>query len=799
MNTRTKIEDRFESFGHFVARWRFLLLVLVLIFAASLSSRAPGISFDASTDSFLRHDDPAKLLYDDFRDRFGRDEVVILAIRSEDVLAPEFLERLAAFHEELENEVPHLEEVRSLINARVTKGDEDQLLVEDLLEEWPEDPESWQEIREFVLQNPFYQNLLISSDAQLTTIMVETSAFSSVESNTEMALQGFGEEELEDPPSFLTSAENEEIRDAVMAISERFQGVDFRIDLTGAPLLQAELVRGMQSNMVRFVALMLVIITTLLFFIFRRISGVLLPLLVVAPAVSGTVGAMAITGTPLSAPAQILPSMLLAVGVGAAVHILTIFYQRLDEGANKEDAMAGALRHSGLPVCMSSLTTAAGLLSFVAAELQPVASIGVFAPIGICLALVYCLVLLPALIFILPIRARKPRPNGPRGDRIERILISTGEFSIRNAKPILVVTAALIAISLVGASKITFGHDILTWLAEGHRFRTATAVFDAHLEGSMSLEVVVDTGRENGIQEPDVLLAMDEIARELEGGVSKNGISVGKATSLADVVKEIHQALNGNDERFYRIPDDRELIAQELLLFENTGSDEIERLVDSQFSMTRFSVRVPYVDPTRYKPFNDSTVTRFQEALGPDVDIRATGFLAVMSRTASALLESMIRSYMLALIIITPLMILLIGSLRTGLASMVPNLTPILITLGLMGWYGLVIDAFTMMIGGIAIGLAVDDTIHYMHNFRRYFGQYGDVRRANSETLRTTGRALLITSIVLSSGFFIFVFAGMENLVRFGLLTSFTIASAFLIDILVSPALMSLAYGEKEK
>jgi predicted RND superfamily exporter protein len=274
---------------------------------------------------------------------------------------------------------------------------------------------------------------------------------------------------------------------------------------------------------------------------------------------------------------------------------------------------------------------------------------------------------------------------------------------------------------------------------------------------------------------------------------------VGKDTSLADVVKEIHQALNGNEERFYRIPDDRKLIAQELLLFENTGSDEIERLVDSQFSMARFSIRVPYVDPTRYKAFNDSTVARFQEVLGPDVEIQATGFLAVMSRTITALLESMVRSYILALLIITPLMILLIGSLRTGLASMVPNLTPILITLGLMGWYGLVIDAFTLMIGGIAIGLAVDDTIHYMHNFRRYFNQYGDVRRANSETLRTTGRALLITSVVLSSGFFIFVFAGMENLVRFGLLTSFTIANAFLIDILVSPALMSIAYGRTQK
>jgi hypothetical protein len=190
---------------------------------------------------------------------------------------------------------------------------------------------------------------------------------------------------------------------------------------------------------------------------------------------------------------------------------------------------------------------------------------------------------------------------------------------------------------------------------------------------------------------------------------------------------------------------------------------------------------------------------RFRQALPPDVQFQATGFMAIMSQTINSLLSSLVRSYLLALSIITPLMILLIGSFRVGLASMVPNLTPIIITLGLMGWFGIVIDAFTLMIGGIAIGLCVDDTIHYMHNFRRYFLKYGDVRRANKETLRTTGRALLVTSVVLSSGFIIFIFSEMNNLFYFGLLTSFTIASAFVIDILVSPALMSITHKGLER
>jgi predicted RND superfamily exporter protein len=152
----------------------------------------------------------------------------------------------------------------------------------------------------------------------------------------------------------------------------------------------------------------------------------------------------------------------------------------------------------------------------------------------------------------------------------------------------------------------------------------------------------------------------------------------------------------------------------------------------------------------------------------------------------------MARSYVLAIFIITPLMVLLIGNLRGGLVSMVPNITPIVITLGMMGWFGVTVDMFTMMIGGIAIGLVVDDTIHFIHGFQRDIARTGDARMAVRETLQTTGRALLVTSIVLASGFLVFIFSTMQNLFYFGLFTSFTIVSAFLIDILITPALMVL-------
>jgi hypothetical protein len=170
-----------------------------------------------------------------------------------------------------------------------------------------------------------------------------------------------------------------------------------------------------------------------------------------------------------------------------------------------------------------------------------------------------------------------------------------------------------------------------------------------------------------------------------------------------------------------------------------------------------------------------------------------TGFVSLMTRSLNAISTSLQRSYLIALAIITPLMFLVLGTFRTGAAAMVPNLAPIILTLGLMGWLGITLDTFTLMIGSIAIGLAVDDTIHFMHVFRKYYDELHDTPSAVRETLRTTGHALLVTSIVLSLSFFIYAFASLANLVKFGLLTGVTIIFAFIADITLSPALMALS------
>jgi hypothetical protein len=240
------------------------------------------------------------------------------------------------------------------------------------------------------------------------------------------------------------------------------------------------------------------------------------------------------------------------------------------------------------------------------------------------------------------------------------------------------------------------------------------------------------------------------------------------------------------------IPQDRKVVAQELLLFENSGSDDLEDVVDTKFGVTRFTLRMPLGEARDRAHLIQEATSEFTRIMGDHAGVTVTGLSAIMNRTMNAVVRSLSRSYVLALLLITPLMMLLIGSLRRGLVSMVPNLLPILLTLGFMGWTGIPLDIFTLLIGCIAIGLAVDDTIHFIHGFQRNWERHGDSGRAISETLETTGKALLFTSLVLSAGFFIFTLSSLNNLIAFGLLTGFAILMAFIADVTITPALLTL-------
>ena len=795
-NIRHNIEAWFEHYAHAVFHHRLKTIVIMLILTGALVSQIPRITIDTSTEGFLHHEDPVLVAYNDFRDQFGRDEVVIVAIQSANIFSPAFLEKLQQLHEELEETVPYVDDLTSLINVRNTRGEADELIVEDLLENWPQTPEEMAALKERVLENPLYKNLLVSEDGTFTAISIKTNSHSSMGQDDDV-LEGFEAADDEDDSAstgaaYLTDKENSEVVRAVHQAVKKYRTPDFNIYLAGSPVVTDFLKKSMMRDMRKFVVLSIAAVSVLLFLMFRRASGVLLPLLTVILSLLATMGLMALTGTSIKVPTQILPSFLLAVGVGTSVHILAIFFRRLQQNQDKEAAMAYALGHSGLAVVMTNVTTACGLMSFSTSEVAPVADLGLFAGIGVLLTFINTLVFLPAVVALIPVKVKKSGRDKNQRTLMGRFLDRVSHFSTRYPIPILVVSFLIMGLSLFAALQNHFSHDILRWFPSDNEIRRSTEKIDHEMRGTVNLEVIIDLGEENAFYNPDVLNRLDQAAAYTES-LETDGLFVGKAWSLTTILKEINQALNENRSEYYTIPQERDLVAQEFLLFENSGSDDLEDVVDRQYSKVRFTIKGPFRDAVRYYGLIED-VLRYFEKTFPEADITLTGLIGLLATTASHAIISMAKSYGIALAVITVLMVILIGRVRIGLLSMIPNLAPIILVLGVIGATPFKLDLFTMLVASIAIGLAVDDTIHFMHNFRRYYEQSGDPRQAVHETLHSTGRAMLVTTIVLSVGFFIFVFASMNNLFAFGLLTAFTIVMALAADYLVAPALMMVVH-----
>jgi len=803
---RERIEDGLGAWAHCIFRFRWLAAIAMLAATGALATYIPSIELKMSAEDFLFEDDPVRATYDRFKEEFGQDQLAMLAIEPPAVFDLAFLEKLRSFHDDLENEVLYLEDITSLINVRSVYGHGDELVVGDLLDEMPSSQAELDALRERVMSTPSYiSSGVISEDGRATSVLVEMATYSSLEPDGADPdfLTGFGDDDAIEDSSlggeakpgkrpFLTSAENSKLIESILSVVERHDAPDFKIRAAGSPLLTYQLTLEMSHDVPRFFGGGLLVIGFLLVLLFRRISPVFLCLLVVVPAELSTFGLAAVLGIPFSSVSQLVPSFLLAVGVGYAVHLLTIFFRDLSANRSRLESLEHALRHSGLPIIMTALTTATGVLSFLAAKMQPIAEMGLLSALGVGVTLTYAMVFLPALLAILPLEAGKSHET----PRLDAFLSGLAAGAARHPWPIVGGCALLALSALVAMTQLRVASDPISWFPEDHPFRVASDYITDTFGGSRNLELVIDVGAENGLHEPETMNRIESLDH-LVADLRESGAALTHTASIVDIAKETHQALNANDTAFYAIPQERRLLAQELLLFENGGSDDLEKVVDSSFSKARYSIRITWDDGADTANFLEESEHRFHEAVGPDARLLITGMAAVIARTVAATRESMLGSYALALALITPLMILLIGSLRAGLVSMVPNLVPILLTLGMMALADIPIDMFTLLAGCIAIGLAVDDSIHFISSFRRYLALGHDPIEAVERTMQSTGRALLFTSIVLTTGFLVLTLSAMLNLRQVGALTAFAVAAAFLLDVTVTPALLVLTHRKR--
>ena len=505
---------------------------------------------------------------------------VCIAIKTQNVFDLNFLAKLRSLHDELESTVPYLVDITSLINARHIRSESDTLIVEELFETWPQTQEELTEIKHRTYGNPLYINTLITEDGKYTTILLETEGFTkSAEVSDINILEDFENDldlTLEEPKKtskkqFMTSSERSEIVMQVYKVIKKYEAPDFEIYISGSRAVEHYVSTALMHDMVLFSCLSVSIVIIILSIMFKRITGIILPLLVAALSLLSTFGLMVFFKEPLTLTSQILPAFLMAVGVGYVIHVLSIFYRKYDENENKEEAIVFTFSHSGVAIVLTGVTTACGLLSFITADLAPVKSFGIFSSAGVIFALIYTMMLIPSTISIIPIKTKKSIDCDKRKARIiDPTLTFISKFTVTHPFLIILISIVILIFSIMGIMNIRFGHDIIRWMPKDSVIRNGTEKIDEVLYGTNVLYVMIDFKQKDALYEPNVLNKF-EASKEYFENLKVGPIYVGKAWSVTSILKEINQALHNGLEKHYSIPNSKNLISQEFLLFENSG------------------------------------------------------------------------------------------------------------------------------------------------------------------------------------------------------------------------------------
>jgi predicted RND superfamily exporter protein len=761
----------FFNISAFIYRHKYLALVFALGLTALLAFQLKDLRIESSIESFFHKDDPTYITYENFLDDFGKDDFFLVSLRPADVFTKEFLISLKDIHQSIEKNVPHIEKVTSLANVRYTRGKDEQLIVEKLLEKIPQSPNELDDFKKEVLKNPLYLNFLITADGKMTSIVLEPKAFLSAQSRP------------------TETREYIQMFTAIKAIVEPLKKQGLEVHYGGSPVIVTTLESAIMADLNNMVPLSFLLVAILLALMFKKIAGVIYPFLIVFISLLSTMGTMAWLDIPLTNITSILPMLLIIVGVADAVHILAVFYRKYAISKDKRESICQAFSHSGLAVLMTSLTTSAGLLSFVTADIASIADFGLAAPISVMYAFLYTLLLLPALVAIFPLSPPKPIAEDYRG-RIDGLLVRIGQWSVQRAGLVIGVFGLVLVVSILGIFRLDLAHNILNWFDDDHPLRASTSMIDREFKGTVPIEVIIDTGKENGLYDAKLIKRLESSAKKLEKYQSE-GIRVGRTVSLTTIIKEVNRALHQNQDEFYKIPDDSQLIAQELLLFEMSGNNDLERLVSINYRKVRFTMLVPFKDALVYQKVVKDIQAHFTDNY-PEYQVTITGLITLFSNTVSNILSSISKSYTFALIIISLFMFIMLGSIRIGLISMLPNLIPILAMFGLMGWLDIPFDVSSMLIGSLAIGLAVDDTIHFLHVYQKNRAENHHVEPAVEQTMLYTGKAIFITTATLAAGFFVFTLAALISTRNFGILAGCTVILALVADYFLTPALMKL-------
>ena len=589
---------------------------------------------------------------------------------------------------------------------------------------------------------------------------------------------------------------------------------------------------------------MVVIINLLLWTLFRSASAVVLPQLAIGLSILFVIGGLSWLNLASTTLIALTVMLVIAVGVADCVHVMSsyLFFRR--DGKEHDEALSKAYGKTGVPILLTTITTMAGMSSLAATGMPMFVQFGLSSAAGVFFAFAYTIYLLPVLLnYWHPMQIKKASNKENNSSGIKALALN---FKLKSlsflcffAKPLLsaskkigftwLVSADwlqplldripafverfryLIAViffggfivCLYGATQVKIDSNLVELYSDDVPIGQAYDIVDDNMMGTGNMVIVVDTARSDGIMDPAVLSSMDRLQNRIEDRYSDYII---RTNSLADLVKDTHAIMQSSEE-YRTIPDSQIAVSQLLYLFNSSNPEERRALVSDDFSKSHISVQLRNAGSEEYKDFFDEIQKDINNEFNkltktyPELKVQITGSFALMMRLADDISKNQFKSLAIAAVVISLLMMLTLGSLQAGVMSIVPNLIPATLAFGLMGLLGISLDTDTLMIAPLIIGIAVDDTIHFISHYRMSLAQNHNMKIALVETIKEVGQAVTFTTLILGCGFFMLTFSDYLGLAKIGGFGSLAIFVALLCDLLFFPALIMIfkpKFGQKD-
>jgi predicted RND superfamily exporter protein len=759
-----------ERFGKWVIRFRWWIVLGTLLLAVAAASGGRYLGFSTSYRVFFSKDNPDLIAFEALQDTYTKNDNVLFAVAPEkgDVFTRETLAVVEALTRAAW-QIPYSLRVDSVTNFQHTRAEGDDLIVEDLVSNADRlSEDDLARIRSVALAEPLLVNRLVSPSGRVTGV------------NVTINLPGKSSNEVPEVVAFVRK----------MADDIRARHPEIGIHLTGMVMLNNAFTEASQNDMATLVPVMFLALIVTMGVLLRSFSGTFATVMVIGLSAATAMGLAGWLGIGLTPPSASAPTIILTLAVADSIHILVTLLQEMRKGKAKREALVESLRINLQPVFLTSLTTAIGFLSMNASDSPPFRDLGNIVSVGVVAAFLYSVLFLPALIAVLPFRV-EARSDGtiPWMDRF-------GRFVVGRRKPLLWGMLGLVAVLAVSVPRNQLNDMFVNYFDDRYAFRNDTDFVVKNLSGIYQIEYSLGAGQAGDVSNPAYLAKLEEFAdwyRKQPGVVH--------VSSLTDIMKRLNRNMHGDDPAFYRIPDDRNLAAQYLLLYEMSlpfGLD-LNNQVDINKSATRFSVTLGNLSSREMLSLEERAGQWLWKNAPASMQVPGSSPNIMFSHISERNINSMLGGTTAALVLISLVLILALRSIGTGVLSLVPNLVPAAMAFGLWGlWVG-EIGVGTSIVAAMSLGIVVDDTVHFLSKYLRARREHGmNAADAVRYSFHNVGTALLTTSVILIAGFFVLTFSGFALNAQMGLLTAIAIAFALMADFLLLPPLL-MAFERKPR